>query len=96
MSSTKPKPTVETEEIKLKNKTKKQKSGTTKPWLCHIRTTQPDAQQDKESRIVPGPLVLCLFPVVEVSINSLWRRKQIKHLPQGKFKVHLTEIKQSS
>lgn len=59
-------------------------------------TTQPDAEQGQESRVVPGPLVLSLFPVVEVAVNSLWRRKQVKHLPHRKLKVHLSEMEQPS
>lgn len=71
-------------------------------WHCHIKkrgkwlTAQPDAEYDQESRIIPGPLVLGLFPVVEVAVDSLWGREQVKHLPQGKFKVHLPEMEQPS
>lgn len=31
---------------------------------------------------------------MEVAVDSLWRRKQVKHLPEGKFKVHLPEMEQ--
>lgn len=58
------------------------------------RTTQPDAEQDQEGRIISGPLVLGLFPVVKVAVDPLWRCEQVKHLPQGKFKVHLSEVQQ--
>lgn len=57
-------------------------------------TTQPDAEQHQEGWIVSGPLVLGLFPVVEVAVDPLWRREQVQHLPQGKFKVHLSEVQQ--
>lgn len=33
---------------------------------------------------------------MEVAVDSLRRREQIKHLPQGKFKVHLSEVEQPS
>lgn len=32
---------------------------------------------------------------MKVAVDSLRRRKQVDHLPQGKFKVHLSEIKQA-
>lgn len=33
---------------------------------------------------------------MEVAVDSLWRREQVKHLPQGEFKVHLFEMEQPS
>lgn len=60
-----------------------------------VRTTQPDAEQNQEGRVVPGPLVLGLFPVVEVAVDSLRRREQVEHLPHGELKVHLPEMQQS-
>lgn len=60
---------------------------------CRL-TAQPNAEQDQKSRVVSGPLIFSLFPVLEVSVHSLRRGKQVKHLPQGEFKVHLSEMKQ--
>lgn len=68
------------------------------PWLCPRffadSTAEPDAEQDQEGRVVTGPLVLGLFPVVEVAVDPLWRREQVEHLPQGKLKVHLPHVEQ--
>lgn len=57
-------------------------------------TTQPDAEQNQESWIIPGPLVLGLFSVVKIAVDPLRWREQIKHLPQSKIKVHLSEMQQ--
>jgi hypothetical protein len=36
------------------------------------------------------------FSVVEISVDFLWRNKQVDHLPESKFKVHLLESEYSS
>lgn len=94
ISSTRPKPIVDTAE----ERTELLKVATGEYWCrpqeCR-RTTQPDAEQDQKGRVVPGPLVLGLLPVVEVAVDPLRRREQVEHLPQGKLKVHLPEMEQS-
>lgn len=57
-------------------------------------TAEPDAEQDQEGRVVPGPLVLGLLPVVEVAVDALRRREEVEHLPQGELKVHLPHVEQ--
>lgn len=31
---------------------------------------------------------------MEVAVDPLWRGEQVKHLPQGKLKVHLLEMEE--
>lgn len=60
-----------------------------------VLTTQPDAEQHQERRVVPSPLVFGLFAVVEVAVHFLWRCEQVEHLPHGKLKIHLSEMQES-
>lgn len=63
--------------------------------MC-VLTTQPDAEQHEEGRVIAGPLVFGLFAVVEVAVHSLWRGEQVKHLPHGELKVHLFEVQEAA
>jgi hypothetical protein len=35
---------------------------------------------------------LITFPVVEIPVDFLWRDKEVDHLPDSKFKIHLLEV----
>lgn len=59
-----------------------------------VLTTQPDAEQHQERRVIPGPLVFSLFAVVEVAVHFLWGCEQIEHLPYGELEVHLSEMQE--
>lgn len=64
-------------------------------YVC-VLTTQPDAEQHQEGRVITGPLVFGLFAVVEVAVHSLWWGEQVKHLPHGELKVHLFEVQEAA
>ena len=69
------------------------KATLTQEW--GVLTTQPYAEQDQEGGVIAGPLVLGLFPVVEVTVDPLRRGEQVEHLPGSKLEIHLPEAEQT-
>lgn len=48
--------------------------------------------KDEKRWIIPGKLSFGLLSVLKVSVDILRFVEKIKHLPNGKFKVHLSEV----